>query len=173
MAPPFAAVRSRFRDILLGSYGVEYPIPEGHFHLADIRFTPDTHPPGTLERAVWVSLTGEGTPAVPTDRTSGYAYLRYQLLVQVGYVLTGAGDSGAEATGEQSGGADLDSVQDRADADRQRIASALGSWRNTGGLTPHVIDCYPEAAPALEVGQGRVTLTVPFSLLLRVPLTVA
>lgn len=163
-------IRARVQAIILGDYLGDYPIAPGRFHLASTAVANlNAHDLGTLERAVRVDIPNERTPLVPVDRTAGFGLYQYTLTIQVGYVLTGAGD-GAEALGEQSGPGTLDAIQDRANEDRQALESALGSWRNLGGLSPHVIDLEPIGGPGIEVGPDRCILSVPFALKVRVPL---
>lgn len=162
--------RARIEAILLGEYGVQYPIASGRFHMMppDQRSL-DQMDLGTLERAVLVDMPNARTPVIPTDRAAGYGVFSYPVNVQVGYVVTGAGEAW-EALGEQSGAATWTAVQDRANEDRQAIESALGSWLNTGGLTPHVIDLNPTGGGGIEQRADRAILTVPFSMMVRVPL---
>lgn len=162
-------IRARLESILLGTYGVEYPIPLAHFHLAPEDSDLDSHSLANLERAVDVQVSAERAPLLPVDRTAGVGYYNYPLVVQVGYVVTGAGDVW-DASGEQSGAATVRAVSDRADTDRHMIESALGSWRNTGGLSPHIIDLVPTGGGGLELSPDRAILSVPFQLTLRVSL---
>jgi hypothetical protein len=163
-------IRARIQDIILGEYIGDYPIAQGRFHLAATsEATLATHDLGTLERAVSVDIPNARTPLVPVDRGAGFGLYQHTLTVRVGYVLTGAGDA-AEGTGEQSGAGTLVAIQDRANEDRQALESALGSWRNLGGLSPHVIDLEPVGGGGVEVGTDRCILAVPFVLKVRVPL---
>lgn len=159
------AVRARFQAILLGEYGAEYAIPAEHFHLVSDDHTIADEPAGVLERAVQVDIHTDGrTPHVPVDRVSGFGIYHYPMQVRVGYVYTQAGESLVEGTRK--------AIQDRATADRQRIESALGSWLNTGSLTPVVLDCVPVGGGGVEFIDSRAILTVPFDLLVRASLTV-
>lgn len=165
-----SAIRARIQDIILGDYVGDFPITPGQFHMAapDVATLGD-HDLGTLERAVQVDIPNERVPIVPVDRVAGFGLYQYTLTVRVGYVLTGAGDA-AEGLGEQSGAGTLAAVQDRANEDRQDLESALGAWRNLGGLTPHVIDLEPIGGGGIEVAADRCILSVPFVLKVRVPM---
>jgi hypothetical protein len=173
MAADFTAVKARLTAIMLGTYGSEFTIAAGKFHEASPDQEPAHHPLGTLERAFWVVMPGQRTPIVPVDRTAGVGYYAYPLNIQVGYVFTRAGGDAVVEGGEVDGGATMDLVEARALADGHAIESAMSSWLNTGGLTPHVIDLKaPDNSdgPALEWLPDRCILTVPLLLLTRVTL---
>lgn len=162
-------IRARLEQVITGNYGNEFLIPLDHFRLKPVDRTLESADPGTLERSVDLRIAAERTPLIPVDRTSGVGYYSYPVVVRVAYVLTGAGDPG-ESDGPQSGEATLPAVEDRADTDRNRLESALGSWLNTGALNPHVIDLRPVGGGGLELLADRAILTVPFEMILRAPL---
>jgi hypothetical protein len=164
-------VRARLEAIITGDYGTDYAIPAGHFHLAPGDRTIDRTDLGSAERAVKVVIRQDRTPHLPINRMSGHGIYTYPVDVQVCYVRTQAGEDWDGASGEQSGAGTDEGITDRANADRNRLEAALGSWLNTGGLTPHIIDLRPTGGGGIETLGQRAILTVPFELLVRVPLT--
>jgi hypothetical protein len=165
------AVRARIAAIVLGTYGTEYAIAEGRFHEAAPDSDLEHHALGTLERAFELVMPGDRTPIIPVDRTAGVGYYSYPISIRVGYVYTHAGGEAVTEGGEVSGGATRAQVETRALDDGHRLENALSSWRNTGGLTPHIIDLKsPDGSsggPTLEKLSDRCILTVPLLLLTR------
>lgn len=121
-----------------------------------------------FERAFDLSID-TAAPTEPVNTLSGYALYSRRLRVRVSYGLQPQGDDGTyEATGDQSGGADIEAIEDRADADGVLIRAVIGSLRNWASLVGiAVIDVRPEAQDPPEADSGRVVYTHVFTVLSR------
>lgn len=166
-----AAHRQRAYDLLLGVDGVgvsPFTIEAERFHR--VPDPVDRVPITGAERAVQVVIE----PPEPLDGfnnpLSGRDLSAYPLTVRVSYVRTGQGEVW-DATGTQSGGADEDSIEDRAMMDGKLIREVIGWQPNWTGLDPFVIDCEPDAArPKPSIDGDRYVYEHIFSLKTRASL---
>lgn len=161
-----SAHRTRAHAILTEAYGDSgHTLASGAFVVA--RKALERMERSAVERAVEVvfsryrSLPGHNNPCDNID-----LYAR-DVTVRVGYVLDEEADGAAwDRTGPDSGAADRDSVEDRAEMDAKLIRDAL-SWNvSWDGLDPTVIDCQPDPSgdPPLIVLSDRAIREVRFIL---------
>ena len=160
MAGSTSSLRARLRALLEGSAGVaQWVIPAERFHAAHPGLSPEDHE-AALERAYTLEIDTP-SPIEPVNTLSGYALYTRRLRITVYYLIREIG-TGAEyeATGEQSGAADRDSVQDRGDADGVLIRAVIGSLRNWAGLAGiAVIDLRPEGGESPEITETHARYT--------------
>lgn len=167
MSGSTSSLRARVRALLDGSAGATpWLIPAGLLHAAPPSW--DDASEAASERAFDVSID-TAAPTEPVNTLSGYALYSRRLRVRVSYALQPQGDAGAyEAAGEQSGSADIEAIEDRADADGVLLRAVIGSLRNWAGLSGvAVIDVRPDAQDAPEIDGARVVYTHVFTVLSR------
>lgn len=169
MSGSTSSLRARVRELLEGASGVApWLVPAGRFHAAHPGVSWAEQSEAAIERGFDVSIDSP-TPTEPVNTLSGYALYSRRLRVRVGYLLRPAGDDADyEATGEQSGAADRESVEDRADADGVLIRGVIGSLRSWAGLSGvSVIDVRPDAQDPPEFIETHAIYTHPFTVLSR------
>jgi hypothetical protein len=168
--PLLAAHRQRAYDLLLGVDGVgvsPFTIQADRFHR--VPDPVDRVPLTGAERAVQVVFEPPASIGF-TNPLDGRDLSAYPMIVRVSYVRTGQGEVW-DATGSQSGGADEDSVEDRALMDGKTIRDVLGWQANWTGLDPFVIDCEPDPAQSKPTVDGdRYVYEHTFSLKTRASL---
>lgn len=157
--------RERAYAILDGSHGVAtWNVTAGHFTRA--HSTVMAQEADACERVVDVRIPSSRPLAGYNNPLDGRDISVATVIVRVAYVLTRSGNLDTyDALGAQSGGASPDEVESRASLDAQIITRSVGYQPNWSSLTPEVIDCAP--APegcALELGDDRGILTVPFEM---------
>lgn len=163
----FAAHRNLALSILTTGAGeAGYTITAGHFRLpADVL---DRCEPDAVERAVEVQIAASAPLGGYQNHLAGRDLRVSQLNVRVGYryVADGSIDSGVDSS--RLGGADGDSVEDRASVDAAMILGSVSWQPSWAGLDPHVIDVAPtEDGWSVEFADDRAILTVPFQLITR------
>lgn len=164
-----ADLRARAYDLLLGAAGASpFVLTAERFHR--VPDPVDQVPVTGAERAVQVVIEPPAPTSGWNNPLDGRDLSTYPIAVRVAYVLTGQGDVW-DATGTQSGGADEDSIEDRAMMDAKAIRDVLGWQANWTGLDPAVIDCQPSAAqPAPSILADRYVYEIRFDLLTRAAL---
>lgn len=158
-----AAHRQRAYDLLLGAAGTSpFALEAGRFHRAPDPV--DRVAVTAAERPVQVVI-GRARPINGFNNPlDGRDLSTYALTVRVAYILTGQGEQW-DTSGEQSGGADEDSIEDRAATDCKAILDCLGWQPHWTGLDPVVIDCAPSAEqPEATVLGDRYVYEVRFDL---------
>lgn len=163
----FAAHRSLALSILTTGAGeVGHTITVGHFRLPADALTQCE--PDAVERAVEVVLASSAPLGGYQNHLDGRDLRDSRLVVRVGYryIADGTLDSGVDSA--RLGGADSDSVEDRASVDAALILASVSWQPSWSGLDPHVIDVAPsEDGWSVEVLADRAILTVPFQLITR------
>jgi len=157
-------------NLLLGAAGSVNTISSSLFHKADERVADlKAHDLGTLERAFTVSIDAAESLELGgvyiTNRTTSLD--RHTVTVAVGYVVTGQEGADFELLGEESGGASLTLVQNRASTDYHLIRACLCHYQNFGGQDPHIIDIRPIGKPGLSTAGDRAILTITFDMWVR------
>ena len=167
MASVQSELRTRAVALILGTAGqVGYTVAAGRFH--EVAPDDELH---SAERGVEVRMRSRAPFGGYNSPTCGQGLYLTTLEVLVTYVVA-RGEASYEAPGEQSGGAEEETVEDRAADDAQVLLAVLGYQPNWAGVTPVVID--PNAvvpseppAPTLDVEDSRATLTLTLYLLTR------
>lgn len=167
-----SAHRTRAHAILTEAYGDSgHTLASGAFVVA--RKALERLERSAVERAVEVVFAGYKPLGGYNNPLDGRDLSTREVTVRVGYVLDEEGDGAAwDRTGPDSGAADRDSVEDRAEMDAKLIRDAL-SWNPSwSGLDPEVIDCapHPEGDPPLTVLSDRAIREVRFVLLTKATL---
>jgi len=160
-------LRTRAVDLILGTAGqVGYTVAAGRFREAAPE--DELH---SAERAVTVRMRSRAPVNGYNNPQCGQGLYLTTMEVLVTYVVA-KGEASYEAPGEQSGGADDETVEDRAADDAQVLLAVLGYQPNWTGTSPVVIDPYAVVpseppAPTLDVTDSRATLTLTLYVLTR------
>lgn len=166
MADVQATIRARAHQLLTEAAGTN-PIASGHLHIHHPAWDVDTHELASVERAARVALQPRHPLDGRVNPLDGYGLYRQRMLVEVGYLLTGAGGDLAERQGEESGPGTEDAARDRFGNDQHLIEACLGLPANWSAVTDvAVIDCDPDGEEGQDprrVG-ARLVCTVPFLL---------
>lgn len=165
-----AAHRQRAYDLLLGAAGTSpFALEAGRFHRAPDPV--DRVAVTAAERPVQVVIEPPSPTSGWNNPLDGRDLSTYPLTVRIAYVLTGHGEQW-DTSGEQSGGADEDSIEDRAMADCKAVRDCLGWQPHWAPLNdPVVIDCQPATAqPAPSILTDRYVYEIRFDLLTRAAL---
>lgn len=168
------ALRAGVEALLLGESGVSpWVFPAGHLKRREGADTLATYALNALERRMDVDV-GLGAPLAPVNHLQGYGLFSHPLIINVGYILTGAGDA-FDALGEQSGTATLEAVQDRANTDAHAIHAVLGylgNWPslNTTGLDVIDVRAGTGSLGTLVQSSDRAILSVALEVWVRAAL---
>ena len=159
-----------FKALVLGTAGTSpFVVPAGYFKLADPDETIESSEVSLVERTVETRI-GVGSPlGVSTnDGITGTTLRIYPVRVRIGYQLILTAGLDFDATGQQSGSADREAIEDRAETDRQLLTSVLTSHANWNGLSPRVIHFREQqVTQTLDFLTDRAVLQINFELLAR------
>ena len=168
MASVHGQLRARVWSILLDGVGATgHTIAVGRF-----RRLPDDADLTGSERGVEVEIRQREPVAGYNSPLCGRGLYLSTLVVRVRYIVA-RGETGYDGAGDQSGGGDVEQVEDRAHDDAAVILDALGQQTAWASVTDvDVIDpcaVVPSAPPppVVEVGPERATLTVTAYILTR------
>ena len=161
-------LRERAEGIIAGTAGaIGYRIDAGRFHL-----TGDATDHGRRERYVEVEMRARRPLGGYNNPLCGQGLYITDMTVRVHY-LVGEGALDFEGLGEQSGGSEIETVEDRAADDAQVLRAALGYQPSWSGVSPTVIDPDAQDPPpaqdgyTLDVGETSATMAFTMQLLTR------
>lgn len=168
MASVQRELRARAEGIITGTEGaVGYRIAAGRYHVDG-----ESTDAGRLERYVKVEMRARRPLGGYNSPLCGQGLYITDLVVRVHY-LVGEGAAAFEGLGEQSGGSEIETVEDRAADDAQVLRAALGYQPSWAGVAPAVIDPDAQDPPpaadgyTLDVAETAAVMAFTMQLLTR------
>jgi hypothetical protein len=158
------ALRTTIEALLLGTAGSTRTMAADRFHLRAPDGALEDHPSNAAERTIEVVIDSP----VPLDGFNGLdssvLYVQ-RMTIRIRYLMTGAGGDMTEGLTEQSGGATIDLIRDRANTDAHAINVVLNWHENYSGTDPRIVNIVPDGPPSGPVTQGdRAILELPFTM---------
>jgi hypothetical protein len=125
-------LRERAEGIIAGTAGaIGYRVASGRFSL-----TGEATDDGRRERYVEVEMRARRPLGGYNSPLCGQGLYITDLVVRVHYIV-GEGEAAFEGLGAESGGSEVETVEDRAADDAQVLRAALGYQPSWSGVSPH------------------------------------
>lgn len=168
MASVQRELRERAEGIIAGTAGaIGYRVASGRFSL-----TGEATDDGRRERYVQVEMRARRPLGGYNSPLCGQGLYITDMTVRVHYIV-GEGEAAFEGLGGESGGSEVETVEDRAADDAQVLRAALGYQPSWSGVSPTVIDPDAQDPPpaadgyTLDVAETAAVMTFTVQLLTR------